>query len=201
MDGRPDPSVPGLFRRADERQHGAPAADPKFTPADFRLIEARQPPLKDRPSALSGAFAKAAPRRIPLTEDASPTPGDLPHVRIRIGRADRHTARRDADQFRPRAGSVAQHRHFDQGALRPVQLSRRDRLGHAQDDRQSQARAHLRQALGSLFFGVPPSPGATQTQFGEAASVPAISPYTYTPTYQATSSPIRASSMRRARCH
>ena len=26
MDGRPDPLVPGLFRRADERQSGAPAA-------------------------------------------------------------------------------------------------------------------------------------------------------------------------------
>jgi hypothetical protein len=36
------------------------------------------------------------------------------------------------------------------------------------------------QALGSLFFGVTPSAGVTQTQFGEAASVPASSPYTYT---------------------
>jgi hypothetical protein len=35
------------------------------------------------------------------------------------------------------------------------------------------------QALGSLFFGVTPSAGVTQTQFGEAASVPAASPYTY----------------------
>jgi hypothetical protein len=36
------------------------------------------------------------------------------------------------------------------------------------------------QALGSLFFGVAPSPGGVQTQFGEAASVPSASPYTYT---------------------
>lgn len=41
------------------------------------------------------------------------------------------------------------------------------------------------QALGSLFFGVPPSPGSTQTQFGEAASAPASSPYAYTPTHHA----------------
>jgi hypothetical protein len=40
-------------------------------------------------------------------------------------------------------------------------------------------------ALGSLFFGVAPTPGATQTQFGEAASVPASSPYAYTPTFHA----------------
>ena len=36
------------------------------------------------------------------------------------------------------------------------------------------------QALGSLFFGVTPSAGTTVTQFGEAATVPASSPYTYT---------------------
>ncbi|MGA2045020.1 MAG: hypothetical protein ABSG83_16805 [Roseiarcus sp.] len=35
-------------------------------------------------------------------------------------------------------------------------------------------------ALGSLFFGVTPAAGVTQTQFGEAASVPAASPYAYT---------------------
>jgi len=40
-------------------------------------------------------------------------------------------------------------------------------------------------ALGSLFFGVAPTPGATQTQFGEAASVPANSPYNYTLTFHA----------------
>ncbi len=39
------------------------------------------------------------------------------------------------------------------------------------------------QALGSLFFGVTPSAGVTQTQFGEAASVPASSPYTYTTSF------------------
>ena len=74
--------------------------------------------------------------------------GVHPHVRIRLGRADRHAARRDADQFRPRAGSVAQHRHHHQGALRPVQLPRRHRLRHAQDDRQGQARAHFRPGAG-----------------------------------------------------
>ncbi len=36
------------------------------------------------------------------------------------------------------------------------------------------------QALGNLFFGLAPSAGSTQTQFGEASSVPASSPYTYT---------------------
>ena len=35
------------------------------------------------------------------------------------------------------------------------------------------------QALGSLYFGLTPSPGGTQTQFGEAATVPSSSPYTY----------------------
>ena len=34
------------------------------------------------------------------------------------------------------------------------------------------------QALGNLFFGLPPSAGGQQTQFGEATSVPASSPYT-----------------------
>jgi hypothetical protein len=41
------------------------------------------------------------------------------------------------------------------------------------------------QALGALFFGVAPSPGATQTQFGEATAVPSSAPYTYPPTYHA----------------
>lgn len=36
------------------------------------------------------------------------------------------------------------------------------------------------QALGSLFFGATPAAGSTITQFGEAASVPTASPYTYT---------------------
>ena len=35
------------------------------------------------------------------------------------------------------------------------------------------------QALGNLFFGVSPSLGGTQTQFGETTTVPASSPYTY----------------------
>src|ERR1700727_2386035 len=47
MDGRPDPLVPGLFRRADERNL-ARRGQTKFMPADFKLIEARQPPLKDQ---------------------------------------------------------------------------------------------------------------------------------------------------------
>jgi hypothetical protein len=42
------------------------------------------------------------------------------------------------------------------------------------------------QALGSLFFGLTPSVGATQTQFGETTTVPASSPYTYTTTNHST---------------
>jgi hypothetical protein len=42
------------------------------------------------------------------------------------------------------------------------------------------------QALGSLFFGIAPSLGGTQTQFGEATAVPASSPYTYTTTNHST---------------
>jgi hypothetical protein len=42
------------------------------------------------------------------------------------------------------------------------------------------------QALGNLFFGVSPSAGGTQTQFGEAASVPANSPYSYSTTFHST---------------
>lgn len=41
-------------------------------------------------------------------------------------------------------------------------------------------------ALGSLFFGVTPATGVTQTQFGEAASVPASSPYTYSTSFHTT---------------
>jgi hypothetical protein len=42
------------------------------------------------------------------------------------------------------------------------------------------------QALGNLFFGVAPSVGGVQTQFGETATVPASSPYTYSTTNHAT---------------
>ena len=42
------------------------------------------------------------------------------------------------------------------------------------------------QALGALFFGVTPGAGTTITQFGEAASVPSSSPYTYTTTNHTT---------------
>lgn len=42
------------------------------------------------------------------------------------------------------------------------------------------------QALGNLFFGISPSVGGTQTQFGEATSVPASSPYTYSTTFHST---------------
>ena len=42
------------------------------------------------------------------------------------------------------------------------------------------------QALGALFFGVAPTVGATQTQFGEAASAPSASPYTYSTINHAT---------------
>lgn len=39
------------------------------------------------------------------------------------------------------------------------------------------------QALGNLFFGVNPSVGGMQTQFGETTSVPAVSPFTYSTTF------------------
>src|SRR6201996_3340300 len=42
------------------------------------------------------------------------------------------------------------------------------------------------QALGALFFGVTPSAGGVQTQFGEVTSVPAVSPFTYSATFHST---------------
>jgi hypothetical protein len=42
------------------------------------------------------------------------------------------------------------------------------------------------QALGTLFFGMSPSVGSSQTQFGEATTVPASSPYTYSTTNHST---------------
>jgi hypothetical protein len=42
------------------------------------------------------------------------------------------------------------------------------------------------QALGSLYFGLTPAVGVTQTQFGEATTVPASSPYTYSTSNHAT---------------
>ncbi len=42
------------------------------------------------------------------------------------------------------------------------------------------------QALGNLFFGVNPSAGGLQTQFGETTSVPAVSPFTYSTNFHAT---------------
>jgi len=39
------------------------------------------------------------------------------------------------------------------------------------------------QALGNLFFGISPSAGGAQTQFGEATAVPTSSPYTYSTTF------------------
>jgi hypothetical protein len=42
------------------------------------------------------------------------------------------------------------------------------------------------QALGRLFFGVPPTPGVTQTQFGEAVAIPASTPFTYSTTNHTT---------------
>ena len=39
------------------------------------------------------------------------------------------------------------------------------------------------QALGNLFFGVNPSIGGVQTQFGEITSVPAVSPFIYSTTF------------------
>jgi hypothetical protein len=42
------------------------------------------------------------------------------------------------------------------------------------------------QALGSLFFGITPSAGGVQTQFGETTAVPSSSPYTYSTINHAT---------------
>ena len=42
------------------------------------------------------------------------------------------------------------------------------------------------QALGTLFFGLPPSSGGVLTQFGEVASVPATTPFTYSTTFHST---------------
>lgn len=42
------------------------------------------------------------------------------------------------------------------------------------------------QALGNLFFGVNPSAGGVQTQFGETTSVPATSPFVYNTTFRAS---------------
>jgi hypothetical protein len=42
------------------------------------------------------------------------------------------------------------------------------------------------QAFGSLFFGIAPAAGVTQTQFGETATVPLSSPYTYSTANHAT---------------
>jgi hypothetical protein len=42
------------------------------------------------------------------------------------------------------------------------------------------------QALGSLFFGLTPSVGGAQTQFGETTTVPSSSPYTYSTINHAT---------------
>jgi len=42
------------------------------------------------------------------------------------------------------------------------------------------------QALGNLFFGITPTTGGTQTQFGEVTSVPAVSPFTYSTTFRST---------------
>jgi hypothetical protein len=58
MDGRPDPRVPGLFRRLDERQSGAPAADQIHGPADFKLIE-RAPAAAPKPQQFRALEQKA----------------------------------------------------------------------------------------------------------------------------------------------
>ncbi len=42
------------------------------------------------------------------------------------------------------------------------------------------------QALGTLFFGLAPNVGGSQTQFGEATAVPSSSPYTYSTTFHST---------------
>lgn len=42
------------------------------------------------------------------------------------------------------------------------------------------------QALGSLFFGVTPNAGSTQTQYGEATNAPSSSPYTYSASFHST---------------
>ena len=42
------------------------------------------------------------------------------------------------------------------------------------------------QALGSLFFGLSPSAGGSQTQFGETTTVPSSSPFTYSTAFHST---------------
>jgi hypothetical protein len=80
LDGRPDPRVPGLFRRADERQPGAKALRPEFMPADFKLIETRQPPLGARRLARGvsvrvGAGRKAASAPPSVLRETPAIPG------------------------------------------------------------------------------------------------------------------------------
>ena len=57
-------AVPGLFRRADVRQSRRDGGMIKFMPADFKLIETRQPPLKE--STTNGwRGSSATPSRFP----------------------------------------------------------------------------------------------------------------------------------------
>ena len=62
MDGRPDPLVPGLFRRADERQSGAKAADQVHA---GRLQADRGPPAAAEGPVrrVAGAASSATPSR------------------------------------------------------------------------------------------------------------------------------------------
>ena len=69
---RPDPPVPRLFRRADERKHGAPPHDQAHVgrlPPDRSALA-----TEDLPDAVGRAFAKAKPRRVRLTRRRFPHP-------------------------------------------------------------------------------------------------------------------------------
>ena len=60
MDGRPDPLVPGLFRRADERQSRAPATDPSSCPPISG--SSRRASRRSRTCTTSGSRASSATR-------------------------------------------------------------------------------------------------------------------------------------------
>ena len=127
--------------------------------------------------------------------------GVHPHVRIRLGRADRHAGRRLADQFRPRAGSVAQRRRDHQGALWAVQLSRRHRLGHQEDDRQGEDGARLAaKRWARSFSACRRSPASRRPSSARRQSSRALRPIPIRRSITRPSSPIRASSTQAPPC-
>ena len=155
----------------------------KFMPSEFRLIEARQPPLKDQYDEWPLSGAPWPPNSKPLF----PIPtGDPPMFvfgsGVLIGT--------------PQGGSPINFGLAQEISLN-ISTSTKSLFGQynfpvaiGAGTRKMTGKAKLArisgQALGSLFFGVTPSAGSTQTQFGEATSVPASSPYTYTPSFHAT---------------